>query len=178
MGGDYGQGVIVQNYTVGAKLTVLVQLTANHMGYFYFYLCNLDESPEGRENDECFEKNRLSLTNGKEIYQLETTEVGYFRVELQLPENLRCEHCVLQWTYNAGEYSYMDWKLWQFRDDFFFLNDLIATLIILQEITGAFVTMEPVLSDVDHKRTSVPALTFESHKLMMPYILYTLKIFI
>lgn len=91
------------NYTAGAELPVSVQITANHYGYFYFYLCNLDESPEGREDEECFEKTRLSLTNGEEIFQLETNKADYYDMVLQLPEDLRCEHCVLQWTYNAGK---------------------------------------------------------------------------
>lgn len=101
LGGKYGQGVIVKSYTAGGLLPVSVQLTANHLGKFVFKLCNLDANA-GVESDECFEQNALPLQDGSGEYALASSEPGWYNVVLQLPAGLRCERCVLQWTYVAG----------------------------------------------------------------------------
>ena len=82
-------------------MPVKIQLAANHMGYFEFQLCNLD-SNGGRESDACFEQNKLKLTNGSERYPIQIAGPGWIDIDLQLPSSLTCSHCVLQWTYVAG----------------------------------------------------------------------------
>ena len=102
-GGQYGQGNIVKSYWAGSELPVRVQLTANHLGYFYFQICNLDQN--GRvETDACFEQNRILLVNGGDTFRVPHPNAGWFDVTLRLPDNLRCNHCVLQWTYVTGEH--------------------------------------------------------------------------
>lgn len=101
LGGRYGQGIIVRTYEAGATVEVSVQITANHKGHFYFYLCNLDDY-NGVEEEECFTQHRVSLANGDDKYELLTNAAGYYSVMLQLPADLRCKHCVLQWTYKTG----------------------------------------------------------------------------
>lgn len=105
LGGKFGQGVIVKTYQSGGVLPVDVQLSANHMGNFYFQLCNLDAN-NGQETDACFEQNKLRLTNGADRYTLTVSGPGRFPVQLQIPAGLRCNHCVLQWTYVAGKHFY------------------------------------------------------------------------
>lgn len=101
LAGNFGQGVIVKTYQSGGVLPVDVQLSANHMGSFFFQLCNLDAN-NGEESDVCFEQNKLRLTSGSDRYTLTVSEPGRFDVQLQIPAGLRCTHCVLQWTYIAG----------------------------------------------------------------------------
>lgn len=99
LGGRFGQGTIVRTYNSGAQLPVNIQITANHRGHFEFKLCNLDRS---NENEACFEQTRLRLTNGADRYWLHTPDPAWFNVVLQIPSGYRCNHCVLQWTYVAG----------------------------------------------------------------------------
>ncbi|KAG4081202.1 hypothetical protein HA402_003229 [Bradysia odoriphaga] len=98
-GGKYGQGVIVKSYKSGGTLPVSVQITANHMGYFYYQICKMDGA---RESNECFAANRLRLVSGEDRYNLPGSQVGWYNMTLQLPAGLTCNHCVLQWTYNVG----------------------------------------------------------------------------
>jgi Lytic polysaccharide mono-oxygenase, cellulose-degrading len=98
LGGKYGQGVIVANYTSGSVMQVSVKITANHRGYFQFDLCNVDVE---RESDECFGRNKLLTFDGKDKYEISTAS-GMYYVNLQLPAGLRCSHCVLRWTYVCG----------------------------------------------------------------------------
>lgn len=99
LGGRFGEGVIVRTYNSGTELPVSVQLTANHRGYFEFQLCNLDNSGE---TEACFAQTQLRLTNGSDRYVLPTAKPDWFAVSLQIPSGYRCNHCVLQWTYVAG----------------------------------------------------------------------------
>lgn len=101
LGGMYGQGVIVKTYRSGGKLPVGVNITANHHGHFRFKICNLDKS-KGVESNACFNKYRLRLTNGEERYVVPTFIPDTYKLTLRIPKGLRCKHCVLQWTYVAG----------------------------------------------------------------------------
>lgn len=99
LGGTFGQGVIVRNYQAGNVINVNVQVTANHRGHFVFELCNLDRSGE---TDACFEQNRLRLASGEDRFVLPHPNPDWFNVALRLPAGLRCQHCVLRWTYIVG----------------------------------------------------------------------------
>ncbi|XP_049782471.1 uncharacterized protein LOC126184141 [Schistocerca cancellata] len=100
-GGEFGLAVIAATYERASVINATALITANHMGYFVFRLCPLEE--EGQlETEECFSKWPLSLTDGSTEYVLPSNDTGYYSVELQLPEDLECKQCVLQWTYVAG----------------------------------------------------------------------------
>lgn len=96
LGGIFGQGVIVKTYPIGSIVNVTVKITGNHKGYFYFQICNLDEE---KESEECFEKNQVKLADGNDAFVLQTYRTGNYNVPIELPPNLACKHCVLQWTY-------------------------------------------------------------------------------
>lgn len=108
LGGKYGEGVIVRSYTRGDAIKVVVFISANHMGYFYFDLCNLDVS---KEEETCFKKNLLLTTDGAEHWKLPAGSGVDFTVMLRLPNDVRCQHCVLRWTYATGEYLFMRFLL-------------------------------------------------------------------
>ncbi|CAK1555526.1 unnamed protein product [Leptosia nina] len=97
LGGLYGDGVIVANYTSGQIIDITVEITAFHMGYWYFKLC---PKPEAELKQTCFDQFPLELENGGFYYFPEYG--GNFTVKYRLPEDLVCEHCVLQWRYVAG----------------------------------------------------------------------------
>lgn len=99
LGGTFGQGVIVKTYTQGSSVNVNVKITANHKGYFYFKICNLDSESE---SEACFERNAVQLSSGLDTYVLPSTLAGDYIVPVRLPSNLYCNHCVFQWTYVAG----------------------------------------------------------------------------
>lgn len=99
LGGTFGQGVIMKTYTQGALIDVNVKITANHMGYFYFNICNLDAE---NESEACFVRYSVATSTGSSQYVLPSTSPGDYIVSLRLPSNLYCNHCVLQWTYVAG----------------------------------------------------------------------------
>ncbi|XP_055641977.1 uncharacterized protein LOC129778862 [Toxorhynchites rutilus septentrionalis] len=99
LGGRWGQGEIVANYTAGSVITVDVLITANHRGHFEFKLCCLDNSAE---TEECFNQHLLEDNDGRHIWHLNSTMYGMYHVPLQLPRGLVCERAVLQWTYVTG----------------------------------------------------------------------------
>ncbi|XP_041355235.1 uncharacterized protein LOC121372861 [Gigantopelta aegis] len=107
-GGVYATGTIVKTYKQGQTITVTVQLTTNHKGYFEFRMCPVNDHKIAA-TDECFEKHVLRQTNGKIRYQLKTWDSKYYDVELQLPPDLTCSQCVLQWRYVAGN----TWGCWK-----------------------------------------------------------------
>lgn len=58
-GGKYGQGVVVRKYAPNADITIRVELTASHMGYFEFRVC-----PNLAAKQECLDKHLLELIGG------------------------------------------------------------------------------------------------------------------
>ncbi|KAH8389522.1 hypothetical protein KR200_003282, partial [Drosophila serrata] len=104
-GGQWGQGLIVKSYFPGSEMTIRIELTASHMGYFEFRLC-----PKPNAKQSCLDQNVLPIMsafpsqpsptdlrsrfyprNGSRIYE----------IKARLPD-LTCDHCVLQWRYIAG----------------------------------------------------------------------------
>uniref|UniRef100_A0A1L8E399 Putative chitin binding domain protein n=1 Tax=Nyssomyia neivai TaxID=330878 RepID=A0A1L8E399_9DIPT len=106
-GGKYGKGFVVANYPRGATIPVSVQITANHLGYFYLNLCNLDTY--GRESEACFAAYSLKTSSGSTKYYLNSAAVGYYNFTVTLPAGVSCKRCVLQWTYTTGNnWGYCD----------------------------------------------------------------------
>lgn len=56
------------------------------------------------ESDDCFKV--IKTKEGSDKYKLPSSLVGYYKVELQLPEDLTCERCVLRWHWNTGKHIY------------------------------------------------------------------------
>ncbi|XP_058117917.1 uncharacterized protein LOC131289265 [Anopheles ziemanni] len=99
LGGFYGQGDIVKQYLRGSTIEARIRITANHRGYFYFELCNLDN---GAEDEACFSKYPLYQLDGSREWYLPSTSPGEYRINLKLPDALTCKHCIFRWTYVAG----------------------------------------------------------------------------
>ena len=76
-GGRFGRGVIVRSYIIGQRITVSLDITANHQGYFQFRLC-----PTAPATQQCLDKNILLFSDGTTKYFLgegtgtHSTQVG------------------------------------------------------------------------------------------------------
>nr|XP_023020670.1 uncharacterized protein LOC111509205 [Leptinotarsa decemlineata]XP_023020671.1 uncharacterized protein LOC111509205 [Leptinotarsa decemlineata]XP_023020673.1 uncharacterized protein LOC111509205 [Leptinotarsa decemlineata]XP_023020674.1 uncharacterized protein LOC111509205 [Leptinotarsa decemlineata] len=102
-GGTYGKGIIVRKYPTGNAITIRVELTAFHYGYFEFSICpNYQNTTQ-----ECLDQNILQLAKPQD--NVEHKGVRYFpkdgnkvyEMKYRLPKK-SCEHCVMQWRYVAG----------------------------------------------------------------------------
>ncbi|XP_017019684.1 uncharacterized protein [Drosophila kikkawai] len=104
-GGQWGQGLIVKTYFPGSEMTIRVELTASHMGYFEFRLC-----PRPNAKQFCLDQNVLPIMGGFPIQPSPTDLQSRFyprngsriyEIKARLPD-FTCDHCVLQWRYIAG----------------------------------------------------------------------------
>lgn len=87
-------------------MTVRVELTASHMGYFEFRLCD-----DIYAKQKCLDKNLLKIVSGSPFISFPNDISTRFyprngsriyEIRTQLPKDLECERCVLQWKYIAG----------------------------------------------------------------------------
>lgn len=79
---------------------VKIVLTAYHKGYFQFKICP-HNNPTRRVSQACLDQNRLTLA-GTNQYFFYPTKSGVYYIDLQLPRNMECTQCVLQWHYITG----------------------------------------------------------------------------
>ncbi|XP_052739276.1 uncharacterized protein LOC112053162 [Bicyclus anynana] len=97
-GGRFYNGVIVRKYAPSDVIPIKVQLTASHMGFFQFRICNDSNATD----QECMDKYVLPLEGRAETKYYPKNGNGIYEMKYQLPDDLECSHCVLQWKYIAG----------------------------------------------------------------------------
>lgn len=51
---------------------------------------------------ECLDLNVLQTSSGTGEWRVPTSTPGMFDLSVELPVDLQCSHCVLQWTYRAS----------------------------------------------------------------------------
>ncbi|XP_064087986.1 uncharacterized protein LOC135202496 [Macrobrachium nipponense] len=100
-GGKYGLGVIVKKYKHSSIMTVGVELTANHRGFFEFRLCPHNQ-PRVPVTNECLDQNVLKQADGSGERYFPGPGAKKFYAKYRLPRGLTCKQCVLQWRYVAG----------------------------------------------------------------------------
>ena len=71
------------------------------MGYFEFRLCNLDKISDQDATQECLNLNLLRVTNQSTRFTVQA-DFDVFHLNVSLPNNLTCQHCVFQWKYVTG----------------------------------------------------------------------------
>ncbi|KAK7003047.1 hypothetical protein BgiMline_004473 [Biomphalaria glabrata] len=104
-GGKYATGILVRKYNTGSVIDVVIELTANHKGYFQFRLCPND-APNATITQACLDQYLLARTSdgattlGVPAGDYSKTMILVYR--LQLPKGVKCRACLLQWKYNAG----------------------------------------------------------------------------
>lgn len=89
IGGKFYNNKLVMVYS--NMIDIKIKITANHKGYFNFYLCNLDINII--ETPDCFIK-----INEEKFNVL--SNINYY--EFSIPVNMKCDHCVLQWVWITG----------------------------------------------------------------------------
>ncbi|XP_052785654.1 uncharacterized protein LOC128221204 [Mya arenaria] len=92
-------------YVRGQTIDVTVKLTANHKGWWEFKLCPL-ENYNTVVTQECLDEHILTFTDVGEtrLYLADNgfTESKSYKVKLDLPDDVTCDNCVLQWKYYTG----------------------------------------------------------------------------
>jgi hypothetical protein len=114
-GGALYTGISVRNYTRGQVIDVKVYLSANHLGWTEFRICNVDKL-QTDATQECLDQTLLKDLDGNSRIPI-VANVYNFHTQLQLPHNLACNHCVFQvGTFNGffgGSLSFIlsfQWK--------------------------------------------------------------------
>lgn len=79
-----------------------VELTVNHLGYFEFRLCPKNSASE-LATQECFNRRLLKLSDGSTRYPINASAISYQNIMVQLPSDVYCANCVIQWTYTGGK---------------------------------------------------------------------------
>jgi hypothetical protein len=105
LGGRYGQtGLIPRTYQQGDLVDLKVKLTAHHKGFFSFKICPILDG-QTTEDEACFnsDESQVSLENGDTKLDVTTKiESKNYLTTMVLPDDLYCDHCVLQWRYHTG----------------------------------------------------------------------------
>lgn len=91
-------GPITATYDQGQSVTFSLNITVTHGAgdYFRFQLCPMSEISE-----QCF-------LDGEFASFLNAGQRGIQHFEVELPEDLTCEHCVLRWQWDYGFLSCAD----------------------------------------------------------------------
>ena len=102
-------GIITKTYKQGSYIPVIVDITANHQGYFIFKICPNNDIFMDPAQD-CFDAHPLWVGGGDSKYNhtrfpINDYETGLRMVYVRLPMEITCNQCILQWTYVAGEFS-------------------------------------------------------------------------
>lgn len=100
-GGKYGLGVITATYKEGAEVSLGIEITANHGGYFEFHLCP-HNSPKRPVTQSCLEQNLLQRADGSGPYYRPAPGTGKLFIRYRLPKGITCKQCVLQWRYECA----------------------------------------------------------------------------
>lgn len=95
IGGKYYRGIITEEYYSGDVINVEVEITAPHKGYMEWRLC----TDPLWESQDCFNQQLLERNDGRGSRVYVGDEARNFSVWLDLPEDISCEHCVIQWYF-------------------------------------------------------------------------------
>ncbi|GLG98529.1 Uncharacterized protein GBIM_05171, partial [Gryllus bimaculatus] len=100
-GGKFAKGIIGRRYTVGQDITIEVDLTSNHYGYFEAKICP-NNNPRYEATQECFDRYPLYVSGTRDVAMQippDTPKKAYLPYRVRLPPYLTCTQCVIQWTY-------------------------------------------------------------------------------
>ncbi|GAB1603118.1 uncharacterized protein LOC115215892 [Argonauta hians] len=100
-GGKYATGTISRYYRKNQVITVDVDLTTNHLGWFEFRLCP-NNNVKKPATQACLDKYLLQTADGSGSRIKIGHKRGHILTKLKLPAGLTCSQCVLQWKYHTG----------------------------------------------------------------------------
>ncbi|CAG2170078.1 unnamed protein product [Oppiella nova] len=95
--------VITRSYKKGQRVDAKVNITANHMGFFQFKLCE-GKTMAKEVTQDCLDSHTLQVLESKDKfkYNVPSEKPKVYTVPIKLPDDVQCERCVIQWTYTAG----------------------------------------------------------------------------
>lgn len=85
----------MRSYAQGQQIEVVVDVTANHYGYFEFRICNVD-GLKGDATQKCLDKRLLTDSNDQTQIYIQRGYFGKIKTTVNLPADLTCKHCVFQ----------------------------------------------------------------------------------
>ena len=87
-------------------IDIEVELTTNHWGWFELKLCPVNDKL-GKETDACMDKYPLYLVDNPNTSRFyippDSKKKDIFNYKVQLPPDVVCSQCVIQWTYRTGK---------------------------------------------------------------------------
>jgi hypothetical protein len=91
------RGLIVRHYNMSAVIDVLLEVSANHLGWSEFRLCSLDNRGDSDADHECLNKTLLTDPTGKITrFPMPFGHHGPLYLKVALPPGICCKHCVFQ----------------------------------------------------------------------------------
>ena len=64
-------------------------------------MCDIDDTPGEDATQACLNLNVLEVVNGSRHLPIKSTDMN-IHLNVTLPANLTCKHCVFQWKYKTG----------------------------------------------------------------------------
>ncbi|XP_066917857.1 uncharacterized protein [Clytia hemisphaerica] len=101
-GGRFGNRIIGKTYKSGEAIKINVLLTASHLGYFEFRIGDFSNSDTSGDKEGKLKGVLLKQVSGSTKYYIRSAGARSHNIHLQLPTNLACERCVIQWWYKTG----------------------------------------------------------------------------
>ncbi|XP_068681917.1 uncharacterized protein [Montipora foliosa] len=97
--GKYANGIKTKTYREGQEIEVLIEITSNHKGTFFFRIGELKSEPI-TEKQLVYQ---LKQPDGSVSWELpEGSGNDVFKIKLKLPAGLTCSRCVLRWWERTG----------------------------------------------------------------------------
>ncbi|XP_054166723.1 uncharacterized protein LOC128964190 [Oppia nitens] len=95
--------VITRSYKTGQQINTVINITANHMGFFQLKLCPTT-SMNKEVTQKCLDSHTLEIVGSKDKYKYNVPgeKPKVYTIPTLLPKGLTCKRCVIQWTYTAG----------------------------------------------------------------------------
>ncbi|KAK8376299.1 hypothetical protein O3P69_008771 [Scylla paramamosain] len=90
-----------RGWGTGQVIPVVVDVTANHRGYFEFRICP-NNNPSVEASQTCLNEHPLYSADGSVFQHYIDTNLGEHTIDLRLPADVSCTQCVLQWRYVSG----------------------------------------------------------------------------
>jgi len=100
-GGRYSNGIIAKTYKKGQVIDVTVHLTTSHLGTFEFRIGDFSNSKTAGDGRGKLLGQLMHLEGGGTKFT-KVRNTGMYKIKLQLPSDLTCKRCVIQWWYRGG----------------------------------------------------------------------------
>ena len=106
-GGKYANGIIANTYTTNdTSMLVVIDIQSFLKGYFEFRICPHNDALVPVQQ-ECLDTHQLKiwdLVENVPKFRYYPRGVGLHRLRVELPRDMTCTQCVLQWKWHTGKH--------------------------------------------------------------------------